>query len=77
MLKRMPQRVSGTASSFRLRKEKIMDALLKNYSDSELLHELETGHYWFAGGRFYSNEEKPRTIQTASVENAVYLRFYS
>jgi hypothetical protein len=59
------------------RKETKMDALLNNYTQEQLLDELEKGNYWFFNGRFHSNPEQLMSERPVSVENAVYFRFYS
>jgi hypothetical protein len=59
------------------RKETIMDALLNNYTQEQLLSELEKGNYWYFNGKFHSNPEQLLSERPVSVENAVYYRFYS
>ena len=59
------------------RKETKMDALLNNYTQEQLLNELEKGNYWYFNGRFHSNHEQLMSEKPVSVENAVYFRFYS
>ena len=54
-----------------------MDALLSKYTEEQLISELGKGHYWFADGTFYDKDKKPNNKKTASVEYAVYFRFYN
>ncbi len=54
-----------------------MDELLNMYTQDQLLSELEKGHYWYFNGSFHSNVDQLNTERPASVENAVYFRFYS
>lgn len=54
-----------------------MDEMLSKYTDEQLLSELENGHYWYSDGSFYTSNEKLLNSKFASVENAVYFRYYS
>lgn len=54
-----------------------MDELLNKFTEDQLISELEKGHFWYFDGKFYSNGEKLKSKRPASVENAVYFRFYS
>lgn len=54
-----------------------MDELLNMYTHEQLVSELEKGRYWYSNGKFYKNVDKSLNERQASVENAVYFRFYS
>jgi hypothetical protein len=54
-----------------------MDELLTQYSQEQLLSELEHGHYWYFDNGFHSTKERMKVEKPASVEYAVYFRYYS